>query len=118
MNLKNITNVNQLAPIFAKRINKGVKWLDNRYHGREDWMAKINISKLDMADRYVCMCGQVFGDYFSVFNSFTEDQIDLGFQIEEEVSDKFEHAFDLLTYMWFIKLTELNEKKFKNGFKI
>lgn len=116
----------ELAKLFRKRVLNGIDWLDKRFPDR-NWLNKIIINVLDLKNVNVCVAGQVFGSYWNVFsddgdiNSTKHSQSEAianGFQIEKEIVQKYSHAYDLLTYIWFKELTAISEKKFKNGFKI
>lgn len=102
---------------LEKRIVKGIRFLDKNQK-REDWEEKINILKLNLESSEVCIIGQVFGAYANGFGSNGEfgkfmDGVKYGFNLSEKEQDRFPYGFDLLTYLWAKKLTEL---KFKNGF--
>ena len=110
-------NEKKAIRIFKARIEKGIKYLDKRMK-REDWLKRLNPITLNLEQDDVCVCGQVFGSYFSAFGYDKESGAQYGFFVEPGFlgsTDGHENWFwDLLGYMWAKKLVEL---KHKNGFK-
>ncbi len=104
--------------VLSSRIDKGIEVLDKEI-GREKWLKKIDLISLDLQKSHVCICGQVFGDYWDTVLkgiSFRDDAGSegvgrttankLGFNLEVENSD----FFDVLTHMWFCRLTAMKAK--------
>lgn len=50
--------------MYEDRIAKGAEFLDNHF-GEEDWRAKIDLDKLDMANSFDCVLGQLFRSFWN-----------------------------------------------------
>lgn len=74
-----------LLRILPKRIEKGVRYLDNKV-GRKEWLSRINVLKLDLGNEHTCVCGQVFGDFFYQFSE-TKKGVPLGFALPAHSPD-------------------------------
>lgn len=46
--------------IAQRRVARGVALLDNKYPG---WFEKMNLQRFDLTNEYLCVCGQLYGNY-------------------------------------------------------
>lgn len=85
---------------IKSRVLKGVKWLDKKY-GREVWMKKIKIKKLDLSLPHTCIIGEIEGDYVK------RHQIGLGSnrKCKELGFQSVNNEYPLLTATWVGVLT-------------
>lgn len=119
-------NIKQLMAVFNPRIDKGVRYLDKKL-GRLVWLEKIDETKLDVSRSTVCVCGQLFDDFWDHImaeaghpgmerSELTDEEtqkilkkhsIPFGFSIEDSIEAEFDYAWDVLTRLWFIKISIL-----------
>lgn len=124
--LNGTTKANQkkLMAIFIPRIDAGVKYLD-KHMGREKWLAKINENRLMLENANTCVCGQIFGDFWThVFKGMDRDMmsqdeqnkvlgekaVPYGFYVEGALQDKYMYVYDVLTHLWAFKIATLRHK--------
>ena len=48
--------------LTEKRVRRGMAWL-TRKRGSDDWMCKIDLERLDIANGMSCILGQTYGSY-------------------------------------------------------
>lgn len=46
--------------IAQRRVTRGVALLDNKYPG---WFEKMNLQRFNLNNEYLCVCGQLYGNY-------------------------------------------------------
>lgn len=101
-------------------VNNGAKLLDKKCPG---WFLKIDLKKLDLADCFNCVLGQLFGDYaegkIQLFNNIqttkaTKQSRECGFT--SSFSD-FTQNTKNLSQLWRNKINEKlkNQKKYRVG---
>ena len=97
---------------LEKKVKSGVRWLNKV---KPNWYKKIDLETLDLSDNHVCVCGQVFGDYWKVIlecddgeakegrkYTMTERQaIARGYNLDSAID------FDLLTRVWYLEVMKL-----------
>lgn len=117
--MKNSTK-DQIA-LYSARIERGIKWLNKNKPG---WLKKINLKLLDLSDGDKCVLGQAYKDFWAkvaeegetpakgqinflraVALGFAVDKDDFG--PEYDYSEEETASYDLLTAMWFSRLTAL-----------
>lgn len=87
---------------YEKKANRGIAWLDKTF-GREVWLKKIKLNKLDLGDGNTCMIGEVLGNYSDIggYGITDEKAENMGFFIGD---DPFEYDLDskysVLTAVW------------------
>lgn len=105
------TSLKNTARILSKRIEKGVKFLD-KVKGK-NWIRNIDLKKLNLEDTNVCVCGQLFIDYWEAENKHFESNKDIAaiygfnsyqFDYDEEI------FFDILTNLWYCRILSLRLK--------
>lgn len=84
-----------MSTSVAERVTAGAEWLDEHEPG---WVERISVDRLDIANPFDCVLGQLYGNYWgaplNLFNDEDEGSMRaavLGFSGEE---------FDLLTVEW------------------
>lgn len=98
----------------AQRVANGVKYLMDYFGGSVEWLDRIDVDRLDVANSDECVIGQVFGGYCIWSDNAgigTEGQRELGF---EAVYDRdwlcpSGDDYHALNQEWTRVLTELQE---------
>lgn len=107
--------INEAVKVLSKRIKKGIKYLEKEKG--KNWFKKIDISMLDMDNPHMCVCGQLFDDFWNKFNHEEEDSVeeagDMGFHIETCKETNPYINYDILQILWSKKILELNIKNLK-----
>ena len=62
MKIKNDAKYKKLVRLYNARIEKGIKYLDSEFK-RDEWLAKLQILKLNLNNQTTCVCGQIFSAY-------------------------------------------------------
>ncbi len=104
---------------LEKKVERGIKWLDKVKPG---WHKKINLEVLNLNNSSVCVCGQVFGDFWkSIYEnehaSWRKGEAIKGdkaaMTLKQSISRGFytkNDDYTLLTSIWFMKISKLKEK--------
>lgn len=106
-------------------VNNGVKVLDEKF-GRRKWLKGIDLKTLDLGEYDVCICGQMFGEFWDAqFKGFNaQDMRDTfdkkgseeseqwaikhGFYADDQGHGNDNYAtYDMLTNLWYIKIVTL-----------
>lgn len=69
-----------MSLILEERVDRGARFLDEKEPG---WWDKIDLETLNMKNCYLCILGQLTGDYF-INKYFRIDKADLGFTQPEK----------------------------------
>ena len=105
--------------VMEKRINRGVRWLNGV---QSDWLDRIDIATLNLDGIDVCVCGQVFGNFWNVIyradtrlgranrnnkKAMSKKQAILrGLYLDNGGS----HRYDTLTRLWEKKIRKLQKR--------
>lgn len=106
---------------LEKRVKRGVKWLNEVKPG---WHKKIDLKTLNLKDAGVCVCGQLFEDFWQ---TIYKDDPDSSFGLATKrkkiamshrtatkrgfvVKGEGVYVNDILTRIWFLEITKLNEE--------
>ncbi len=97
----------------TKAVQEGMKWLDTTY---PNWVGRIDLDHLEMADCMQCVLGQAFGNYHcdGTANLSYNDRIRCGFTIDALLSDRpdeeDEADWDELQNEWVRQIKNRREK--------
>lgn len=103
--------------ILQRRVKKGIKYLNEVKPG---WHKKINLDILSLSNERVCICGQIFENFFNVIlasdNSFgrATPRKKISMTMKQAVSKGFVldgdgGSYDTLTRIWYIEISKLLE---------
>jgi len=109
---------------LQRKVKKGIIWLNEVKPG---WYKEIDVETLRMDNRYSCVCGQLFTNFWKVIYNrggdmkkrgearktkkiamSYEDSIKRGFCAEDNFE---EYVFDMLTKIWYLEILKLRESK-------
>lgn len=111
----------QLRTVLAPRVDAGIDWLNDNHPG---WLDRIDLGRLDMANRWNCVGAQLSarGEYFEFVETFNPPDLH-GFTVHTPtVADELaalpggkapytgslcDFGFEVLTDLWKAKITEL-----------
>ena len=103
----NMTLIQELQ----KRIDAGVRWLNKK---KPSWLKKIDLGMLDMKATPVCICGQLFRNFWNVV--LEEDEMkkkgEKKMTYKESVARGFggtNSELDILTRLWKAKIMLLRK---------
>lgn len=106
---KKINHLKVIVNDLTKKINLGVKYLDNKL-GRKVWLQKVDETRLDLSNSHTCVIGQAFGDFWKdMGDDNPEKAIDCGFNVKDSDSDEY-HGYavmDILTHLWHCRIVGL-----------
>lgn len=101
------------------KIKRGVELLNEKSPG---WHSKIDLDRLDMADRDDCVLGQLFGDYFDGLEAIgvrPDRDVSFGFNFKvpplpptmgvKSWQSVIERSVDRLNKCWKQEITNLRE---------
>lgn len=110
MSIKKQTH--NLKEDLTAKVRKGMDYLDKTVPG---WEHKIDLRRLELENPQVCVCGQLFGDFWAKVRGDASagariqisDMEKFGFYIENNEDGDYE----LLTRIWHKKIKELRKAR-------
>ena len=85
----------------AKKVRRGIKWLDLMFGSRMAWRKKVNLRELDMVRREFCILGQISGNYNKVNEIGSDNTLaEFGFCVSEGYAISDISANEELTRAW------------------
>lgn len=81
-----------------EKVAKGVSLLNEKY-GNE-WRAKVDLKRLDMASPWSCILGQPDSDFASHLDSLGVDAVPYGFDVKNDAVGNVGRAFITLEKEW------------------
>lgn len=115
------SNVKNIKDEFAARVQRGIEYLSDTYGGTTGfyWLSKVDIDSIDTGDNYLCVLGQIEGD-FVMSPLFTTEGVqgarERGFYVAVEDRQLYESwaydLYELLDEEWKRQLTELRKQRY------